>query len=460
MAALDVDVHGPAPATAGWGQARCADRRRPRFQVTCQVLFFANVSQQAVHDTLRHRWGARMQCRLASLVRRLSNAVGFSPRGHSAADARRAAVLVCILFRGVCLVEMLVGVTSGLRASRIPAVYATASVGVFVLSVGLAAAYVRHGQIQLRLGLVDWCSAVVGLVVCATTLPPHLLLGTWAAWAGGYAVSSAAAAGLWAPSLGTALAASVSLGGVYFAAYGAAGVRDTGSLWANALVHPMYGLVAAVLYRYVMRLALNAEEANARAAESARQAERDRYRLAVHDVAGILGLLSRDSLPAATLVAVREQALQESNRLRQYLGDRRAARAERRCIGDALLRASATFTDLPIELLIDIGAPTQLQPEVLEKLERAVFTLLHNVRQHAGASLVVIHADARHHRWEVTVNDDGVGFDPGGVELGFGLSVQVRQELEAAGMTVAIDSSPGEGTRVSISGFAAESADV
>ena len=80
----------------------------------------------------------------------------------------------------------------------------------------------------------------------------------------------------------------------------------------------------------------------------------------------------------------------------------------------------------------------------------ALHTLLMNVRRHASATACVVHASSTPNGWEMTVRDDGVGFDTATTPLAFGLSRQVRQACHQLGLTVAIDSAPGEGTAVSI----------
>ena len=51
--------------------------------------------------------------------------------------------------------------------------------------------------------------------------------------------------------------------------------------------------------------------------------------------------------------------------------------------------------------------------------------------------------------WEVTVEDNGVGFDPTGVvKLGHRGLANIRERAAEIGGTVTIDSRPGAGTRV------------
>ena len=73
---------------------------------------------------------------------------------------------------------------------------------------------------------------------------------------------------------------------------------------------------------------------------------------------------------------------------------------------------------------------------------------------------ITIHADHADGIWEVTVTDDGVGFEPIPDNFGFGLRTQVIESLERSGLAVSINSHPGEGTCTTISGPAASPSDL
>ena len=49
----------------------------------------------------------------------------------------------------------------------------------------------------------------------------------------------------------------------------------------------------------------------------------------------------------------------------------------------------------------------------------------------------------------VTVEDDGAGFDPGAISIGYGL-LGIRERAAAFGGTIDIGSAPGEGTRIEV----------
>lgn len=119
---------------------------------------------------------------------------------------------------------------------------------------------------------------------------------------------------------------------------------------------------------------------------------------------------------------------------------------------------AADFGDLPVELATDLADGAVLSPETTVAVADAVRTLLHNVRRHAQATAVTIHADLVDNQWELTLRDDGVGFDPARTPPGFGLHQLVTANLTAHGVTVDLDSTPGVGTAAVLRGTSTRSA--
>jgi signal transduction histidine kinase len=81
---------------------------------------------------------------------------------------------------------------------------------------------------------------------------------------------------------------------------------------------------------------------------------------------------------------------------------------------------------------------------------------LSNIRKHARASHVRVTLLNGGPRLELLVSDDGVGFNPAAVEPDratgrprFGLGT-MRERAEAIGAAFAIESEPGQGTRVRV----------
>lgn len=85
-------------------------------------------------------------------------------------------------------------------------------------------------------------------------------------------------------------------------------------------------------------------------------------------------------------------------------------------------------------------------------LFRIVQESLNNIVRHAGASHVHVTLGRLDEELHLLVEDDGKGFDAGGVDHSshFGL-LGISERVTALGGTLEIDSSPGAGTRLSIS---------
>lgn len=72
---------------------------------------------------------------------------------------------------------------------------------------------------------------------------------------------------------------------------------------------------------------------------------------------------------------------------------------------------------------------------------------VHNVARHAGARKVLIQADWTGGSFSLTIQDDGIGFDPSRSTSGSGLD-NLRHRAAALCGKLTLDSRPGEGTRV------------
>jgi signal transduction histidine kinase len=79
---------------------------------------------------------------------------------------------------------------------------------------------------------------------------------------------------------------------------------------------------------------------------------------------------------------------------------------------------------------------------------RIVQVAVHNIWRHAGARTIHVSMTAPDDALTVEVRDDGVGFEPGGVEAGSGIATMQTLVGYVDGH-IDIDSSPGDGTRVS-----------
>lgn len=103
---------------------------------------------------------------------------------------------------------------------------------------------------------------------------------------------------------------------------------------------------------------------------------------------------------------------------------------------------------LTIDVLarLDDGG-TRLPAETESLLYRLVQEALNNVVKHAGAARAEAVLERTDGSVEVTVRDDGRGFDPTAVNGGFGLT-GMRERVELAGGELRIEAAPGGGTTI------------
>ena len=114
----------------------------------------------------------------------------------------------------------------------------------------------------------------------------------------------------------------------------------------------------------------------------------------------------------------------------------------------AALAAALAGTDLPVTVVDD--AARRLPDEAEVALYFFAMEAIQNAAKHAGATGIVVRLESTDDGVRVTVADDGHGFrtdartsDSGGAGL-----ANMRDRIDAVGGTVAVESAPGRGTRV------------
>jgi signal transduction histidine kinase len=111
----------------------------------------------------------------------------------------------------------------------------------------------------------------------------------------------------------------------------------------------------------------------------------------------------------------------------------------------ASLRAALAGSGRPVELVEDrVGRyPRRVEAAAyfccLEALQNAV--------KHSGADTIRVELHGGPDRLALTVEDNGVGFEPAATAMGAGLA-NIRDRVESVGGTLAVDSAPGGGSRV------------
>ncbi|MEP7356110.1 MAG: sensor histidine kinase, partial [Anaerolineales bacterium] len=214
-----------------------------------------------------------------------------------------------------------------------------------------------------------------------------------------------------------------------------------------------------------------AQQTLAQARQRAIVDERERIARELHDgLAQVLGYVQTKAA-AARLLMGRQQTEAATVQLGQLeeaarglfvdvreaiLGLRMTSRGDLPLAG--LLREYAQhfshFSELPIEVSIAPGVEALALPADTElQLLRIVQEALTNVRKHAHAAGIQLTVACCERHLELEIADDGCGFEPvHGRPLGhphFGLS-SMRERAEAIGAQWAVQSQPGQGTRVTV----------
>jgi two-component system sensor histidine kinase DegS len=104
-------------------------------------------------------------------------------------------------------------------------------------------------------------------------------------------------------------------------------------------------------------------------------------------------------------------------------------------------------TGAQVEFKLGVIPPTeQMAPGAAEATLRAAQEALSNVARHARASRVVVSLDSAAHRMELTVKDDGAGFDLNQGSRGMGIANMRRRAEEFGGKFEIASSSKGGAT--------------
>ena len=235
-------------------------------------------------------------------------------------------------------------------------------------------------------------------------------------------------------------------------------------LWPQATGYILLGLVFGILANILRRSSEEAElattEAIAAREREARLAERESMARQIHDsVLQVLALIHKRGLQLAESGSPSPQQVME---LAKMARDQEVAlrglimrEPDRGPQGAASLR-SVLENDArrirEVDVSISTVGPVWLPGEVLAELAAAVREALANVVEHARASKVAVFADQQDGVVQVSIRDDGVGFEFDEArfraEGKFGVLNSMRGRIEALGGQMRIDSKLGAGTEV------------
>jgi len=156
-----------------------------------------------------------------------------------------------------------------------------------------------------------------------------------------------------------------------------------------------------------------------------------------------------DSLERSVRAAV-EQIGTEIEKLRTLITELRPAALDELGLQPALESLAsrvAAAQGLEVETDVSLGDGERLSPDLETTVFRLVQEALTNVVKHADANRVTIEIVTNEHEVELTVTDDGAGFDPHVPREGFGIT-GMRERVGLCDGTLEITSAAGAGTTV------------
>jgi len=103
-----------------------------------------------------------------------------------------------------------------------------------------------------------------------------------------------------------------------------------------------------------------------------------------------------------------------------------------------------------IEITAELGIEPDLRLDLKEVLYRVGQEALHNTVKHARATHVTIRLHREGSRMQLTISDDGLGFDPGGEFPGHLGLRSMKERTARVGGSLTIQSSPGGGTTITV----------
>lgn len=221
----------------------------------------------------------------------------------------------------------------------------------------------------------------------------------------------------------------------------------------------------ASIYGDQVALAIENARLHQQVEESAIADERSRLARELHDA--VTQTLFSASVIAETIPRIWDthpqearQGLEELQQLtrgalaemRTLLLELRPSTLTEKPLGDllrSLAEATTSQTRVPVDLSVD--GNDVLPPQVQIALYRIAQEALNNIVRHSGATSVVVSLDARDGEATLSVQDNGIGFDPAVAPPAghFGVSI-MRERAQQIGAVLDIASQPGSSTRVTV----------
>jgi PAS domain S-box-containing protein len=138
--------------------------------------------------------------------------------------------------------------------------------------------------------------------------------------------------------------------------------------------------------------------------------------------------------------------------MRTVLVELRPATLTEMDLGELLhqLAQAATARAPQLEVIVTVDGDRQISPDAQVVLYRVAQEALNNVVKHADAQHALVHLVRRSDGVELSVSDDGRGFDPASIPAGH-LGVRImRERVTTIGGVLSIGAEPGVGTHLRV----------
>jgi signal transduction histidine kinase len=233
--------------------------------------------------------------------------------------------------------------------------------------------------------------------------------------------------------------------------------RDIAYVLATVLVGGVgfYSVLAftvrafAALYERKNAELLGRERALARLSAkllTAQEEERRKMARRIHDEVGQILAAARWALASGEKEEAEKLLAQGIEALRDLARELRPPLLDKAGLAAALRRLLSSLAAQAVEVSAEIAESRY--PELVETVAfRVIQEALENVRRHAQARKVWVRLEEENGWLVGEVRDDGRGFNPAQATPGLGLS-GMQEWVELLGGTLAIESHPGRGTRV------------
>jgi signal transduction histidine kinase len=219
---------------------------------------------------------------------------------------------------------------------------------------------------------------------------------------------------------------------------------------ANVVSYPGFFAVAAFVVRLARHWAGELDDARRRAVEQGARAAAEETRNQEHRLLHDSALQTLEAIASYDLDPddLRHQARKEAAQLRRAIA---GVELQTKGLIAGLEELAEEFAARGLRVeLITVEVEHEPEEGIAEALCDASREALTNAAKHAGVSRVIMRVTSERDGVEVTVRDQGRGFDSALRNKGFGIDNSIVRRLAEVGGRAEISSEPGRGTRIGL----------